>query len=217
MWRTHSQRPFIRADKISLTTTTTSPFHYTCDSECSCSTASQWGKCNIDDLTSEVLDPFCSPTDQVHSSPVCSVQEDWWSAIYHSKAPYPTLVKSGVSLSDPFTITGLDLTGALYVHTTEGESKVYLCLFTCAVSRAIHSEIVTDLTVECFLQAFCRFARRRSLPKMLLSGNGSTFLAAAAELTHLLSSDELSERLAHKGVDWKFIPKRAPWFGGFWE
>ena len=72
-------------------------------------------------------------------------------------------------------------------------------------------------TVECFLQAFRRFARRRSLPKMLLSDNGSTFLAAAAELTHLLLSDELSERLAHKGVEWKFIPKRAPWFGGFWE
>ena len=129
----------------------------------------------------------------------------------------PTLVKSRVSLSDPFTITGVDLTGALYVRTTEGESKIYLCLFTCAVSRAIHLEIITDLTVECFLQAFHRFARRRSLPKMLLSDNGSTFLAAAVELTHLLSSDELSERLAYKGVDWKFIPKRAPWFGGFWE
>ena len=78
-------------------------------------------------------------------------------------------------------------------------------------------EIVSDLTVECFLQAFRRFAGRRSLPKMLLSDNGSTFLAAVSELTHLLSSDELSERLAHKGVEWKFIPKRAPWFGRFWE
>ena len=48
----------------------------------------------------------------------------------------------------------MDFTGALYVRTTEGESKVYLCLFTCAVSQAIHLEIVTDLTVECFLQAF---------------------------------------------------------------
>ena len=45
---------------------------------------------------------------------------------------------------------------------------------------------------------------------MLLLDNGSTFLAAAMELTHLLSSDELSERLAHKGVERKFIPKRAP-------
>lgn len=52
---------------------------------------------------------------------------------------------------------------------------------------------------------------------MLLSDNGSTLLAAVAELTDLLSCDKLLERLAHKGVEWKFIPKRAPWFGGFWE
>ena len=52
---------------------------------------------------------------------------------------------------------------------------------------------------------------------MLLTDNGSTFLAAAMELTHLLSSDELSERLAHKGVERKFIPKRAPWCREFWE
>ena len=43
---------------------------------------------------SEVLDPFCSPMDQVHSSPVCSVQEDWWSAIYQSKPPSPCEIQS---------------------------------------------------------------------------------------------------------------------------
>ena len=47
-------------------------------------------------------------------------------------------------------VTGVDFTGALYVCATEGERKVYLCLFTCAASRAIHLEIVTDLTVEFF-------------------------------------------------------------------
>ena len=129
----------------------------------------------------------------------------------------PPLVKSRVSQSGPCTVTGVDFTGALYIRTSEGERKVYLCLFTCAVCRAVHLEIVTDLTVECFLQAFRRFAGRRSLPKLLLSDNASTFLAAAEELKQLFSSDALLESLAHKGVEWKFIPKRAPWFGGFWE
>ena len=31
------------------------------------------------------------------------------------------------------------------------------------------------------------------------------------------SSDELSEALAHRGTQWQFILKCAPWFGGFWE
>ena len=45
-------------------------------------------------------------------------------------------------------MTEVDFTGALYVRAPDGERKVYICLFTCAVSRAIHLEIVLDLTVE---------------------------------------------------------------------
>ena len=129
----------------------------------------------------------------------------------------PPLVKSRVSLAEPFAVTGVDFTGALYVRSAEGERKVYLCLFTCAVSRAIHLEIVTDLTVECFLQALRRFSGRRSVPKLILSDNASTYLAAAEELKVLFSSPDLAETLSRKGIKWEFIPKRAPWFGGFWE
>ena len=129
----------------------------------------------------------------------------------------PPLVKSRVSQANPFEVTGIDFTGALYVRTPNGEHKVYICLFTCAVSRAIHLEVVSDLTVESFLYAFRRFAGRRSTPRLLLSDNASTFLAAAEELKTLFQSDGLSEALARKGTEWRFIPKRAPWFGGFWE
>ena len=61
------------------------------------------------------------------------------------------------------------------------------------------------------------FAGRRSVPQLLMSDNGSTFLAAAEELKTLFASAELTEALARKGTQWTFIPKRAPWFGGFWE
>jgi len=91
----------------------------------------------------------------------------------------PPLVKSRVGPTDPFAVTGVDFTGALYVRTSAGEGKVYLCLFTCAVSRAIHLEIVSDLSVESFLLAFRRFVGRWSMPKLLISDNGSTYLAAA--------------------------------------
>lgn len=129
----------------------------------------------------------------------------------------PPLVTSRVSPTEPFAVTGVDFTGALYVRASDGECKVYLCLFTCTVSRAIHLEIVSDLSVESFLLAFRRFAGRRSVPKFLISDNGSTYLAAAEELKSLFSSADLSEALAHRGTQWQFIPKRAPWFGGFWE
>ena len=127
----------------------------------------------------------------------------------------PPLLKSRVNQVDPFSVTGVDFTGALFVRAPEGERKVYICLFTCAVSRAVHLEIVVDLTADSFLQAFRRFAGRRSVPQLLVSDNGSTFSAAAEELKTLFASTELAETLAHKGTQWTFIPKRVPWFGVF--
>ena len=117
----------------------------------------------------------------------------------------------------PFTYTGVDFTGALYVQRGENEVKVYLCLFTCATTRAVHLEIVKDLTAESFLLAFRKFAGRRSLPRIMISDNGSTYLSAAEDLRSLMELPEVKEELGRRGVTWRFIPKRAPWYGGFWE
>ena len=140
----------------------------------------------------------------------------------HSGRPYsipdpPPLPKMRMHDVVPFTVTGIDFTGALYVQMNGVESKVYICLFTCATTRAVHLEIVTDLTAETFLLALRRFASRKSLPQIIVSDNGSTYLSAAEELKELLSSKNLMESLNRQGVEWKFIPKRAPWYGGWWE
>ena len=128
----------------------------------------------------------------------------------------PPLPKIRVMEAPPFTVTGVDFTGALYVKERE-ETKVYICLFTCAVTRAVHLEVVTDLTVQTFLLAFRRFSSRKSLPKMMISDNASTYLAAAEELQRMFNSEALMEALESQNVTWQFIPKRAPWYGGFWE
>lgn len=134
------------------------------------------------------------------------------------KAPDPPpLIKARIQETEPFNVTGVDFTGALYVREKDGESKAYICLFTCAVTRAVHLEIVTNLTVEEFLQAFRRFSSRKSLPRLMISDNASTYLAAADEINDLFRSSSLSNVLSKKGVTWQFIPKRAPWYGGFWE
>ena len=117
----------------------------------------------------------------------------------------------------PFTLTGVDFTGALYVRQGTEEVKVYLCLFTCATTRAVHLEIVQDLTAEMFLLAFRKFAGRRSLPTIMISDNGSTYLSAANELHSLMELSEVKEELGKRGVSWRFVPKKAPWHGGFWE
>ncbi|XP_065915698.1 uncharacterized protein [Dysidea avara] len=129
----------------------------------------------------------------------------------------PPLVKERMQNAQPFEFTGVDFTGAPYARNQGGESKIYVCLFTCAVSRAVHLEIVMDLTVETFLQAFRRFSSHKSLPRHLISDNASTYMSAAEELQQLFNSSLLTENPHRKGVMWRFIPKRAPWYGGFWE
>ena len=64
------------------------------------------------------------------------------------------------------------------------------------------------------MQAFRRFSSCKSL-KIL--DNASTYLAAADELDELFNSTSLLNALSQRGVTWKFIPKRAPWYGGFRE
>jgi transposase InsO family protein len=135
----------------------------------------------------------------------------------------PPLPKVRVDESPPFTVTGVDYTGALYVRQSkENQSnkpvtKVYICLFTCAVTRAIHLEVVQDLSEDSFLQAFRRFVSRKSLPKVLISDNSTTFQAASNHLKRLFGSTSVTDTFSRRGVEWRFIPKRAPWYGGFWE
>ena len=134
------------------------------------------------------------------------------------RAPDPApLPKLRVQEAKPFSVTGVDFTGPLYVRSEKGTTKSYICLFTCAVTRAVHLEVVSDLSEQSFLQAFRRFSSRRSVPHHMISDNASTFLAASDTLSDLFKSPSLKEQFSRQGVEWKFIPKRAPWYGGFWE
>ena len=93
--------------------------------------------------------------------------------------------------------------------------KAYICLFTCAVTRAVHLIVVNDLSEKSFLQEFRQFASRRSLPFCMILDNASTYIASAETLNQLFQPPSLKESFNRKGVDRKFIPKRAPWYGGF--
>jgi len=129
----------------------------------------------------------------------------------------PPLPTSRVSDEPPFLITGVDYSGALYVNTERLQQQIYICLFTCANTRAVHLEIVPDLTEDSFLHAFRRFASRRSLPRLMISDNATTFHASATQIQRLCNSPTSQSTLTEKGTQWQFIPKRAPWYGGWWE
>ena len=135
--------------------------------------------------------------------------------------PTPDLPVERVSLDPPFAHTGLDFIGPLYIRdgkSSEKDShKVYICLFTCAFTRAIHLELTPSLSVESFLLAFRRFVSRRGLPVTLMSDNAKTFRSASRDIRKITRSEEVLRYLSDNRITWNFIVERAPWWGGYWE
>ncbi|GFX78607.1 integrase catalytic domain-containing protein [Trichonephila clavipes] len=87
--------------------------------------------------------------------------------------------------------------------------------FNCS---AIHIEIVSDLTSDAFIATLKRFFSRRGKCAKLYSDNGKIFVGANKELKRFLkltedSDDNLAGFLSAEGIEWKFIPPRAPSFG----
>ncbi|XP_050293812.1 uncharacterized protein LOC126734295 [Anthonomus grandis grandis] len=136
------------------------------------------------------------------------------------------LPKNRVNPAPPFFTTGVDYAGPFSVKDRQGRgfkvTKAYICLFICFVTRAIHLELVSDLTTEAFLASFKRFVSRRGKPNQVYSDNGSNFLGANQELkqlgTFLLENKtSLTEYINNEGISWSFIPPHSPHFGGLWE
>ena len=59
---------------------------------------------------------------------------------YESSDP-PPLPSSRIAEGLPFQYTGVDFSGPLLVKGNPMTRMVYICLFTCAVIRAVHLEI----------------------------------------------------------------------------
>ncbi|KAJ0176241.1 hypothetical protein K1T71_008415 [Dendrolimus kikuchii] len=97
--------------------------------------------------------------------------------------------------------------------------KVYICIFVCFTTKAIHLELVGDLTSKCYLLALRRFISRRGRPLNIYSDNGSSFVGGYNDLSKFLKTncDSLSESLANDNLNFHFIPAYTPHFGGLWE
>ena len=69
------------------------------------------------------------------------------------------LPKHRVNLVKPYENVGVDYGGPFLVLNYQGreELKMYLLIFTCLSIRAVHLELVEDMTTKSFVQAFVRF------------------------------------------------------------
>ena len=120
--------------------------------------------------------------------------------------PSPDLPSFRVNVNFSFYSIGIDYAGPLYVKDRDCTSKVYVLLFSCATSRALHLEITPDLGKFAFMRAFERFMARKGRPKIVISDNAKTFKA-----------NEVKRFFTELQIQHQFILPASPWWGGFYE
>lgn len=137
------------------------------------------------------------------------------------------LPKQRVTPSPAFNITGVDYAGPILVKQGTHRAKVvkaYIAVFVCMATKAIHLELVSDLTTDAFLAALQRFVSRRGIVSEMHSDNATNFYGTNNELHKLYKMfrnqpdvDRILQFCHVKEIEWHFIPPDSPEFGGLWE
>ena len=129
--------------------------------------------------------------------------------------------KSKVARSAPFTYVGLDYLGPVYIKNGTEKKKAWICLFTCITVRAIHLEVVEDITADQFLLALRRFVARRGAPVQIIPDNAKQFKATKETMDnaweHVVHHPDIVTYVNNQRIKWSFIIELSPWMGGFYE
>ncbi|XP_055522618.1 uncharacterized protein LOC129716807 [Wyeomyia smithii] len=132
------------------------------------------------------------------------------------ETPSSPFLKVGVDYCEPFLIS--------YPNRKARPVKCYVAIFVCLAVKAVHLELVTDLTTAAFLAALKRFVARRGKPQVIMCDNATTFVGAKRELMELYKlfysqqfQESITKHAGSDGIDFRFIPPRSPNFSGLWE
>lgn len=97
-----------------------------------------------------------------------------------------------VTQSATFEHTGVDYAGPFEVKLRAGRCRIfekkYVAVFVCMATKAVHLELVEDLTASAFVDTFLRFTAIRGACTHLWSDNGTSFVGAEKELGQMLQS-----------------------------
>ena len=132
--------------------------------------------------------------------------------------PPPEISLPRTTGSTPFQVVGVDFAGPIRYQTkAKTERKVYLVLYGCSLSRAVHLDLLRSLELCEFLPSLRQFITRRGRPELIYSDNGATFKAAEKWLKRAQGDERFHEFLSDRKIEWRFNLSRAPWWGGQFE
>ncbi|XP_052772670.1 uncharacterized protein LOC128211693 [Mya arenaria] len=121
----------------------------------------------------------------------------------------------------PFTSVGLDCFGPWHVvsrRTRGGQAanKRWAVLFTCLTSRAVHIEVIEELSSSSFINALRRFTSIRGKVKVYRSDNGTNFMGAL-DVLGVNVNDSVRRYMDQEGAVWILNPPHSSHRGGVWE
>ena len=127
--------------------------------------------------------------------------------------PQHDLPEFRLSQKSAFTYVGVEYAGPLYINEPNCSTtkKVYILLFTCCSTRAVHLELATYLSADVFIPCLRRFTARRGLPEIIVSDNAKTFKSAAKVSKKVFSYPSVKRFLPNRRISWKFNMDRVPW------
>lgn len=131
-----------------------------------------------------------------------------------------SLPEERCEISAPFTFCGMDCFGPFAVKNGRKEIKRYGLIITCLSSRAVHIEMLNDLSTDAFINALRCFISLRGAVSQLRCDQGTNFVGASNEFKNALKQCDiraLEAFLADKQCEFRFNAPSASHAGGIWE
>ncbi|CAK1589278.1 unnamed protein product [Parnassius mnemosyne] len=138
------------------------------------------------------------------------------------------LPASRIRPARPFLKTAVDYAGPFFVRANKVRNakivKCYVSVFVCMSVKAVHLELVSELSTDAFLAALRRFTARRGLCTDTYSDCGKNFVGCNNYLkdlyaflrSHVVQST-INQQTLQQGLTWHFQPPYASHFGGLFE
>lgn len=133
------------------------------------------------------------------------------------------LPRTRVEEAAPFTHCGLDCFGPFHVKDGRKEVKRYGLIVTCMPTRAIHLEVLDDMSTDAFINGLRNVIAIRGSIRTIQCDRGTNFIgahnewnAAKRNMTKKDKDTVISEMLRLQ-CEFKFNPPAASHMGGVWE
>jgi hypothetical protein len=124
-----------------------------------------------------------------------------------------------LELTAPFTHVGMDVFGPFHVKDQRTERKRWGLVITCLYSRAVHIEILDQMSTDSLILALRNFMALRGPIRTVISDNGTNFVGMKNEMDKQinLADEKMTAYLLKSRITMRFNPPKASHHGGVTE